>query len=158
MPVLPVKVCKTTSYGVVDAESVLKIDGKATVLSSSGAEKPWIMLDMGEASLSGYAVVHVKNVIGSPAPVLRLSYANFDRKLTELGEYDDRMRAAYMTRDVELPVLPANIGRRQGTQKRRLELQGQVRVRASRQICRARHLCLIQPRKPRRLAGTVHAR
>ena len=104
------------------------------------------MLDMGEASLSGYAVVHVKNVIGSPAPVLRLSYANFDRKLTELGEYDDRTRAAYMTRDVELPVLPANIGRRQGTQKRRLELQGQVRVRASRQICRARHLCLIQPR------------
>lgn len=109
--VLPVKVCKTAPFGVVDAENVLKIDGKAAILSSSGAEKPWIMLDMGEASLSGYAVVHVKNVKGSTAPVLRLSYANFDQKLTELGEYDERTRASYMTRDVELPVLPANIGR-----------------------------------------------
>ena len=109
--VLPVAVVQQSKAGVRDAAKILKPDGQAAVLSSDGKEKPWVMLDMGEASLSGYAVVHVKSAKGATAPVLRLAYACFDQRMSERGEYDERTRAAYMSRDVELPVLPANINR-----------------------------------------------
>ena len=110
--VLPAAVVSQSSAGVRDAANLLKLDGRTAELSSGAADKPWIVLDMGEASLSGYAVIHVTRVKGAGmTPTLRLAYANYDAKLSERGEYDEKTRASYMTRDVELPVLPANINR-----------------------------------------------
>ena len=76
-----------------------------------GGEKPVMVLDFGEASYSGWAFVDVRSQRGEP--MLRLAYSCFPEEtcLTEEGNFSEASRAVYMGRDMQLPVLPANINR-----------------------------------------------
>lgn len=110
---LPVTITQTAAQGVQNASNLLKLDGAVATLANHGTNCAWTVLDIGEASASGYAVVHVKNFRGATAPVLRLSYACFPEAAIrcKFGDFDECGRATYMTRDVDLPVLPANVFR-----------------------------------------------
>jgi len=68
-------------------------------------------LDFGKSSVEGWAVIRVKSEKGHP--VLRLAYANYPNPdaLRDDGDFNEETRARYMGRDVELPVLPANVNR-----------------------------------------------
>ena len=109
--VLPARVVRTAGK-VADAANLLSLDGKSATLTG-GAEKPVVVLDLGAASLSGYAVLHVTGFTGTPR--LRISYACYPEEsvLSEEGDYGTYMRGCYMGRDTEIPVLPANVNRRE---------------------------------------------
>ena len=98
---------------VTSPEKVFEPDGACAVLrrSAAAAEAPAFALDFGKASVEGWAVVRVKAVRGKPT--LRLAYANYPEKetLREDGDFNEESRARYMGRDIELPVLPANVNR-----------------------------------------------
>jgi len=94
-------------------ENVSAPDGSCAVLSRSAAETeaPAFALDFGRSSVEGWAVIRVKAVKGEP--VLRLAYASYPEKdaLREDGDFNEVSRSRYMGRDIELPVLPANVNR-----------------------------------------------
>ena len=73
--------------------------------------RPVFVLDFGKSSVEGWAVIRVKSAMGSP--VLRLAYANYPDPdaLREDGDFNEETRARYMGRDMQLPVLPANVNR-----------------------------------------------
>ena len=102
-----------TQGNALSPENVFAADGRCATLqrSADDAEAPAFALDFGKASTEGWAVVRVKSAEGNPT--LRLAYANYpDREaLREDGDFNEDTRARYMGRDVELPVLPANVNR-----------------------------------------------
>ena len=107
--VAPVKVL-WAGKSVEGAENLLAKDGKCAKLVSGSM----LALDVGEASLSGYAMIHVKSVKASgETPVLRLAYSNYPEanSLTRHGDFSEKGRGCYMGRDTEIPVLPANVFR-----------------------------------------------
>lgn len=112
--VRPVRIVHTTADGVVNGDGLVTPNGSPTVLTCLTADHPaQLVLDLGEASLSGYAVIKTQFAKGSPDPVIRLTYSNFpdaDMVFPD-GDFNEQTRAGYMTRDVELPVAPANINR-----------------------------------------------
>ena len=111
---LPVAVTKGSFGAIRNVKNLLKLDGEvATFVNNGGIDVPWAVLDIGEASASGYAVIHVKGFRGAAQPVLRLSYANYPQVAARYaeGDFAEGVRGCYMTRDVELPVLPANVFR-----------------------------------------------
>ena len=111
---LPVAVTKESPGVIRNSKNLLKLDGEvATFVNKRSVGIPWAVLDIGEASASGYAVIHVKGFRGAAQPVLRLSYACYPdvaAGYTE-GDFTEGGRGCYMGRDVELPVLPANVFR-----------------------------------------------
>lgn len=98
---------------VENPQGVLTSNGGTTRMSWQGgaAAVPVLVLDFGKSSIEGWAVMRVKSVRGSPT--LRLAYANYpDRDaLREDGDFNEITRSKYMGRDIELPVLPANVNR-----------------------------------------------
>ena len=102
-----------TQGEVSSPESVFAQDGRCATLKRTADARvaPAFAIDFGKASVEGWAVIRVKSAKGSP--VLRLAYANYpDRDaLREDGDFNEESRAKYMGRDVELPVLPANVNR-----------------------------------------------
>ena len=102
-----------TQGTVAAPENVFAADGRCAVLkrTADAAEAPAFALDFGKASVEGWAVVRVKAAKGDP--VLKLAYANYPEKeaLREDGDFNEASRARYMGRDIELPVLPANVNR-----------------------------------------------
>lgn len=111
---LPVAVTQEARGVVRNSRDILKLDGKpATLVNKRHIGRPWVVLDIGEASASGYAVIHVKGFRGDAQPVLRLSYACFPEVAARSihGDYSEAGRGSYMTRDVEIPVLPSNVFR-----------------------------------------------
>ena len=112
--VLPTRVCGVSTNGVSLPDGLLALDGKCTTLArDKGMSKPYVVVDLGEASLSGYAVLHVKGFRGSVPPVLRVSYACFPgtAEKYDTGDYGELWRAYYMGACINLPVLPTNINR-----------------------------------------------
>lgn len=99
--------------GVHAPAEVFGADGKcARLIRAEGdSSAPAFALDFGKSSTEGWSVIRVKSAKGSP--VLRLAYANYpDRDtLREHGDFNEEDRSRYMGRDVELPVLPANVNR-----------------------------------------------
>lgn len=111
--VSPVRIVRCTG-NVVNAEGLLRANGRPMVVTCSEANHPaQLVLDLGEASLSGYALLKTSSVKGSAAPVIRLTYSNFpdEDMVFPDGDFNELTRAGYMSRDVELPVAPANINR-----------------------------------------------
>lgn len=108
---LPVAVIWT--QGQVHAPESLCSGQKAcaTLKRAGEGEPPAFALDFGNSSVEGWAVIRVKSAKGNP--VLRLAYANYPdpNALREDGDFNEETRARYMGRDVELPVLPANVNR-----------------------------------------------
>jgi len=100
----------TQQSGEIDsAENILNDDGKAAVLRyPKGGEKPFLILDLGRASASGYPVFKVRSHTGTP--VVRLAYATHPRACGEKGGFG-RGTCRYLGTTVDLPVLPANPGR-----------------------------------------------
>lgn len=100
----------TQQSGEVDSpENILNDDGKATVLRYPvGGKKPFIILDLGRASASGYPVFNVTARKGTP--VVRLAYATYPKACGEKGGFG-RGTCRYLGKTVDLPVLPANPGR-----------------------------------------------
>ena len=102
-----------TQGGVSSPEGVFVQDGRCATLKRTADTRvaPAFAIDFGKASVEGWAVIRVRSAKGSP--VLRLAYANYpDRDaLREDGDFNEESRAIYMGRDVELPVLPANVNR-----------------------------------------------
>jgi alpha-L-rhamnosidase len=100
----------TQQSGEIDsAENILKEDGKAAVLRyPKGGKKPFIILDLGRASASGYPVFKVTSRKGTP--VVRLAYSTHPRACGEQGGFG-RGTCRYLGKTVDLPVLPANPGR-----------------------------------------------
>lgn len=95
-------------FGDVEGEEeLLQDDGKAAVLRyQSGGEKPYVILDMGRASASGYSVFRVKSHKGTP--IVRLAYSTHPDACGEEGGFA-RGSCTYL--GVDLPVLPGNPGR-----------------------------------------------
>ena len=102
-----------TQGDVSSPEGVFDQDGRCATLKrmTDARVAPAFAIDFGKASVEGWAVIRVRSAKGSP--VLRLSYANYpDRDaLREDGDFNEESRAKYMGRDVDLPVLPANVNR-----------------------------------------------
>ena len=102
-----------TQGAVGSPEGVFVPDGRCATLrrGADDAEPPAFALDFGKASVEGWAVIRVRAVKGEP--VLRLAYANYPEPdaLRADGDFNEESRARYMGRDIELPVLPANINR-----------------------------------------------
>ncbi len=102
-----------TQGDVSAPENAYVPDGQCVTLRRTDEceEPPAFALDFGKSSVEGWAVIRVKSANG--CPVLRLAYANYpDRDaLRADGDFNEASRARYMTRDVELPVLPANVNR-----------------------------------------------
>ena len=101
-----------TQGDVSAPEALCAEDGRcATLKRAAGGGIPAFTLDFGKSSVEGWAVVRVKSAKGRP--VLRLAYANYPDPdaLREDGDFNEESRARYMGRDVELPVLPANVNR-----------------------------------------------
>ena len=69
----------TQQSGEIDAaENILNDDGKAAVLRyPKGGESPFLILDLGRASASGYPVFKVTSRKGTP--VVRLAYSTHPR-------------------------------------------------------------------------------
>lgn len=113
--VLPAAVTREAKGVVANSGALLRLDGEAATLTHRRrVGRPWLVLDIGEAGASGYAVIHVKGFRGTGCqPVIRLSYACFPdvAAKSEFGDFSERDRSTYMTRDVELPVPPANVFR-----------------------------------------------
>ena len=100
----------TQKSGEIDSpENILKADGESAVLRyPAGGKKPFMILDLGRASASGYPVFNVTARKG--APVIRLSYATHPKACGEKGGFG-RGTCRYLGKEVDLPVLPANPGR-----------------------------------------------
>jgi len=96
----------TQKSGEIDSpENILNDDGKAAVLRyPAGGKKPFMILDLGRASASGYPVFNVTARKG--APVIRLSYATHPKACREQGGFG-RGTCRYLGNEVDLPVLPA---------------------------------------------------
>ena len=100
------------------------------------AAHPVETIDLGPACEGGYATFEVKGFSKSAAgeaPVLRISYATHPDGLGERGDFWRETSARYLGKDIDLPILPANVDRyefftidRQGTFRAPL-LQGLVR-------------------------------
>ena len=100
----------TQQSGEIDSpENILKEDGKSAVLRyPKGGKKPFLILDLGRASASGYPVFKVRSRKGTP--VVRLAYSTHPRACGEKGGFG-RGTCRYLGQTVDLPVLPANPGR-----------------------------------------------
>ena len=111
--VLPVRIVRFAKNAVSDPENLLVVDGRCARMSTVGGRVATVTLDLGEASASGYAVLHVKAFSGGRTPLLRISYANYPEfaEQRRAGDFSGGDRACYMGRDVVLPVLPANPNR-----------------------------------------------
>lgn len=77
-----------------------------------GGEKPYLILDIGPASVGGYPVFKVTSKSGTP--ILRIAYACWypylvDPEFGEQGDFTRRYENTYLGFD--LPVLPGNPGR-----------------------------------------------
>jgi alpha-L-rhamnosidase len=93
-----------TAGAVEGADNLLQGGGGAAELRyDSGGEKPYIIFDMGRASVGGHAVFSVKSHVG--LPVVRLAYSNHPLACAERGDFE-RGSCTYL--GVDLPVLPAN--------------------------------------------------
>ena len=104
--VFPAAIYKAVG-NITGQEGLLLDDGKAAVMRyNNDGEKPYIILDMGRASASGYPVFKIKSHSG--VPVLRLAYSNHPAACGETGDFA-RGSCTYL--GVDLPVLPANPGR-----------------------------------------------
>lgn len=100
--------------GVVEhPEHMFTLDGSCAVLryKEGDADVPAFAVDFGKSSVTGWAVIHVKSQHGRPE--LRLAYSSYPDKdsLRDHGDFNEASRACYMSRDIELPVLPANVNR-----------------------------------------------
>ena len=68
-----------------------------------------VRIDLGAASVGGYAVFDVSAVKGRP--VLRVAYANHPDGLGEKGCFSRETSARYLGPSVDIPALPGNINR-----------------------------------------------
>ena len=98
---------------VHNARNILSSDGQSTKLVyPKGGEKPYLIVDMGPASVGGYPVFQVSSKFGNPE--LRIAYACWypylmDPEFGELGDFTRMYANSYLGFD--LPVLPGNPGR-----------------------------------------------
>ena len=94
----------------VNCENILRRGAPCTFLESKDAS--YVLLDMGEASVTGYPVFQVSHFQGNP--VLRIAYSDRLDIMTDgtarrrFGDYE-RGSCKYL--GIELPVLPANPSR-----------------------------------------------
>jgi alpha-L-rhamnosidase len=102
------------TVGRVDnAHQILSPDGKTVrLVYPKGGEKPYLILDMGSASVGGYPVFKVASKKGNPT--LRIAYACWypylvDSVQSQNGDFRRMYTDTYLGFD--LPVLPGNPGR-----------------------------------------------